>query len=118
MENIKQDIAAENQKESVSGEKEKILTADNSWNKQGLIQARTNEDSEIVCCTATKKELFYIKKSGGIKVMLASFGKCPDCGLYFHEEYLHTFDGVDQSRWPVEYQNMDCKVCWAKPIEE
>ncbi len=117
MENIKEATSLETPKENQGISGEKNLTADNTWNKEGLIRMRSNEDSEIVCCTATKKELFYYRKNG-TKIMLASFGKCDDCELIFHEEYLHMADGVDHASWPIEYIHFYCNACWDKPISE
>ncbi|MHA2064885.1 MAG: hypothetical protein ACXABY_10970 [Candidatus Thorarchaeota archaeon] len=90
-----------------------ILTTGNQWNIEGIKDSRQANDGEIVTCTATKAELFYVDEQGYRK-MLESCGECTECGLMFHDSYLHTPDGVDKASWPVFYVGKYCQDCWSK----
>jgi hypothetical protein len=90
-----------------------ILNADNQKNIKGIKDSRQTDDCELITCTATKAELFYIGKQGYHK-MLDGCGECVDCGLMFHESYLHASDGADKASWPVFYVGRYCQDCWSK----
>ncbi len=92
----------------------KFLSASNVWNTKALLRARTKGDGNVVLCTATKKELYYIKKKSGTKVMLNSHGECCECKNIFHEEYIFTFDGTDKTNYPIELCGFYCLDCWKK----
>lgn len=108
-----EDVAVDfNNKPTVQNSK-KILTANNQWNSQALLDARTSEDGAVVLCKISKKELFYVRSVGTL-VMLSAFGKCSTCNDFFHDSALWQPEGVDKASWPIEYVGRDCKPCHAK----
>jgi hypothetical protein len=88
-----------------------ILAENNQLNSEDIKSISQDGKNEIVICTATKTELFYIDKFGFTNV-LSSCGKCDDCGLMFHESYLYFNDGVEKVPWPVFYVGVSCKDCY------
>lgn len=93
----------------------KVLKHNNIWNAEGLLDSRTNNDGEVVVCSKTSKNLFFINENGS-KIMLDSFGECATCNQVFHHSCLRFSDDQSNSSWPIQYEGRYCLDCYKKPL--
>jgi hypothetical protein len=80
----------------------RFLNYDNTWNIDGLLASRTDDDGEVIECSKTGEPLFFFREDG-TKIMLQTHGDCYNCGNTFHEGALAISDGVSRSSYPVCY---------------
>ena len=88
-----------------------VETVDEQTNTQDIINSDDNRE-EVILCTATRAELFYLNERG-YKVLLDSCGECESCELMFHVSYLHFPDAVEKDSWPIFWKGRYCKDCWS-----
>lgn len=95
----------------------RILNRDNSWNADGLLDSRSDEDSEVTVCPQTGENLFFVRKDG-TKVPLTSYGTCHNCKEIVHFTALKSYDDKQKPSYPVNYIGYWCKKCYALPEAE
>jgi hypothetical protein len=93
----------------------KYLSADNTWNSEGLIQEFNPSEDQMFKCEKTQKPLFYIRKDG-TKIMLDTFGMCDATGKYVHYTELSIKEGVDKPPYPMELMGYMQKDEYVKPL--
>ena len=95
----------------------KFLNADNSWNKQGMLEAFNDREDEMTKCSASGVPLFYVSKSGQ-KFMIESFGFCISNRKPYHIDHLALGEDMAHTSYPVEYEGCMSLEEWNKPLSE
>lgn len=93
----------------------KFLNTDNTWNKQGIMDAFDESEDRMVYCSASKIPLFYTDKNGR-KWVLESHGFCVENGKPYHVSHLRMSEDVSHSHYPIVYSGCYSREEYAKPL--